>query len=428
MTIAQEISVDIFEEKYFEYLNVKQADNVGRVLITTITAKDETLKPDKDTEQAVFRALKPDGTSVIDPATIREDGKVEIALSAQTLACDGQVEADISIIRGKTILSTATFYIQVARAPLGKTIKSENEFLLLIEAKDAAEDAAKRAEAAAEQTAADKQAASELAEQAAGSAGAAAGSASQAAGSEKTAGEHATAAEIAKALAEAAALLAQSWARGETGSRDGEDEDNAKYYAAQALIAALQAAEAAEDAQRVAQGAVGYYKTPELLREKHPSAEDGNWAIVGSTDTIWVWDSDSGDWTNSGNKIDLSQYYTRTEVDDLLTGLEEKMTEDLSAATSKLYTVTVPASGWTAPVAPAPTWQGKTAKWVNTVSVPGMTETANIPQGCVSFASGSYTAAEQWTWLEQGTDTVTFYADGAAAPPADFTLRLTEVR
>lgn len=242
------------------------------------------------------------------------------------------------------------------------------------------------------------------------------------------AGEHATAAEIAKALAEAAALLAQSWARGETGSRDGEDEDNAKYYAAQALIAALQAAEAAEDAQRVAQGAVGYYKTPELLREKHPSAEDGNWVIVGSTDTIWVWDSDSGDWTNSGNKIDLSQYYTRTEVDDLLTGLEEKMTEDLSAATSKLYTVTVPASGWTAPGSPAPTWQGKTAKWVNTVSVPGMTDTANIPQGCVSFASGSYTAAGQWTWLEQGTDTVTFYADGAAAPAADFILRLTEVR
>lgn len=38
------------------------------------------------------------------------------------------------------------------------------------------------------------------------------------------------------------------------------------------------------------------------------------WAIVGSTDTVWVWDSDSGDWRDTNQHIDMSQYYTKSEV------------------------------------------------------------------------------------------------------------------
>ena len=116
MTLTQEITLDIYEEKYFEYINAKQADNISRILVVTLTANGQVIKPDAEGEQAVFRALKPDGTSVIDPAVIGQDGKVTVALTAQALACAGQVEADVSIVRDEMILSSATFYIQVAAA------------------------------------------------------------------------------------------------------------------------------------------------------------------------------------------------------------------------------------------------------------------------------------------------------------------------
>ena len=60
---------------------------------------------------------------------------------------------------------------------------------------------------------------------------------------------------------------------------------------------------------------IGYYETPEALRAAHPTGQAGNWAIVGSTDTIWVWDTDTGDWVDSHGNIDLSNYYTKTEAD-----------------------------------------------------------------------------------------------------------------
>ena len=107
--------------------------------------------------------------------------------------------------------------------------------------------------------------------------------------------------EAKAAAAEASAKLAESWAVGGTGSREGEDTDNAKYYA--------------QIAQQVAQGGVGYYETPEALRTAHPTGQAGNWAIVGSTDTIWVWDTDTGDWVDSHGNIDLSNYYTKTEAE-----------------------------------------------------------------------------------------------------------------
>ena len=107
--------------------------------------------------------------------------------------------------------------------------------------------------------------------------------------------------EAKAAAAEASAKLAESWAVGGTGSREGEDTDNAKYYA--------------QIAQQVAQGGVGYYETPDALRAAHPTGQAGNWAIVGSTDTIWVWDTDTNDWVDSHGNIDMSNYYTKTEAD-----------------------------------------------------------------------------------------------------------------
>lgn len=96
--------------------------------------------------------------------------------------------------------------------------------------------------------------------------------------------------------AAASATLAQSWAVGGTGTREGENTNNAQYWA--------------EQAQSVAQGQLGWFETEQALQAAHPTGENGQWAIIGSTDTIWTWDSDTNAWVNSGNTTDLSNYYT----------------------------------------------------------------------------------------------------------------------
>lgn len=47
---------------------------------------------------------------------------------------------------------------------------------------------------------------------------------------------------------------------------------------------------------------LGWYATPEALRTAHATATAGDWAIVGSTDTVWVWDTDTSAWKDSDQK------------------------------------------------------------------------------------------------------------------------------
>ena len=47
---------------------------------------------------------------------------------------------------------------------------------------------------------------------------------------------------------------------------------------------------------------LGYYATQAALEEAHPTAEAGDWAIVGATDTVWIWDEDTSAWKDSDTK------------------------------------------------------------------------------------------------------------------------------
>jgi hypothetical protein len=47
---------------------------------------------------------------------------------------------------------------------------------------------------------------------------------------------------------------------------------------------------------------LGWYATESALTTAHPTATDGDWAIVGSTDTVWVWDTDTSAWKDSNQK------------------------------------------------------------------------------------------------------------------------------
>ena len=47
---------------------------------------------------------------------------------------------------------------------------------------------------------------------------------------------------------------------------------------------------------------LGWYATQSALETAHPTASNGDWAIVGATDTVWVWDSDTTAWKDTDTK------------------------------------------------------------------------------------------------------------------------------
>lgn len=75
-----------------------------------------------------------------------------------------------------------------------------------------------------------------------------------------------------------------------------------------------------EQVRTITIGAQGWYATPEALKAAVPIGENGWWAVVGTTDTIWTWDSDTGAWVNAQAKVDLSDFYTQAQVNALLAG------------------------------------------------------------------------------------------------------------
>ena len=47
---------------------------------------------------------------------------------------------------------------------------------------------------------------------------------------------------------------------------------------------------------------LGWYTTGVALNNAFPTANDGDWAIVGSTDSVWIWDTDTTTWVDSGEQ------------------------------------------------------------------------------------------------------------------------------
>ena len=82
-----------------------------------------------------------------------------------------------------------------------------------------------------------------------------------------------------------------------------------------------------EQVRTITIGAQGWYATPEALKAAVPTGENGWWAVVGTTDTIWTWDSDTGAWVNTQTKVDLSDYLTQAQVKALLAEYAYSKTE-----------------------------------------------------------------------------------------------------
>lgn len=200
--------------------------------------------------------------------------------------------------------------------------------------------------------------------------------------------------------AAASAKEARSWAVGDTGTRPGEGMDNAKYYAALA--------------QQISQGAKGFYPTYKALNEAHPTGKDGDWAIVGTTDTIWTWNSDTENWFDSGNTAKFANYYDKTQIDAMLAAMK-----------SKLKTVTVAASAWTTGEYTVSWDDGSTTSYTAcaTVTVAGVTADSRI---AVSDRTRVTDAVRMVAALEPGAGVVKFYANSAPSAAAVFVLEVSQ--
>lgn len=148
--------------------------------------------------------------------------------------------------------------------------------------REAAASSESKAASSASAASASQQAAAASENSAAASKTAAASSASAAASSQQAAAASESNAAASKTAAASSATQAQSWTRGGTGTREGEDTDNAKYWS--------------DRAQAIVDGAQGWYADAAALKAAHPTGKPGQWAIVGATNTVWVWSDDARTW------------------------------------------------------------------------------------------------------------------------------------
>lgn len=56
----------------------------------------------------------------------------------------------------------------------------------------------------------------------------------------------------------------------------------------------------------------GYFATQAALEEAYPTGEAGDYAIVGSTDTVWIWDTDNSEWVDSDTKGQVTSVNNQT--------------------------------------------------------------------------------------------------------------------
>lgn len=276
MNINQNVSLSLTMDGISPRLHMPQGDG-GRIISASLW-DGSTLYSPPDGALCMLRFRKPDGTGgLYDTA---EDGTkisltngiATIPVALQVLAVDGPVHCQVELYapaaEGELLSANrlATFEFEILVSPSvypdaevisGDYVNIISKQLELLASKakanaDAAAGSATNAAASATSAGKSATAASEKASAAANSASAAATSAQTAtdaastasAAAEAASGSASEAQKSAAAAAESAASVdginktAQSWAVGGTGTREGEDTNNAKYWAEHAQQAA----------------------------------------------------------------------------------------------------------------------------------------------------------------------------------------------
>lgn len=433
------IDIDAGAEKKDYLVQAKQGDKATRFVSVLIVEDGKEYAPPADAD-LIANFQKPDGKFAYNAAKIDEGNRILVELTNQVLAAPGEVvcEVEIRAKDGSQVLTSCMFTVKVGRNNRDENaILSSNEMTALdtkwakinadmeewttverlrVEAEQKrAEAETTRAEAetarvnaettrvtAENKRQTDTQAAISRAENAAKEAE---GALKNQAELEKTLEDCKQLKESAENSAADAAASKTAAKASETAAANSEKNANASKKAAE---------EAAAMAQQISQGAKGFYPTYKALNEAHPTGKDGDWAIVGTTDTIWTWDSDTENWFDSGNAAKFVNYYDKTQIDAMLAAMK-----------SKLKTVTVAASAWTTGDYSV-TWDDGSTSSYNTcatVTVAGITADSRI---VVSDRTRVTDAVRMVAALEPGAGVVKFYANAAPTSAAIFILEVSQ--
>ena len=351
---------------------------------------------------ANIRVGKSDGHSVYNPAwgVSADRTEVYVEITAQMTACAGIQMASLEIVADGDVKGTQPLKLDVARNPVqADAYESSDEYKSIYELGQQVVEAVERAKVVQDNLGAIQNIDANMdAIQTAAGSDVAIKTAADNVAAIKTAATDINAIKAAPAQAEAAEKSAQAAAASATAAAN----------------SAKAADESAKEAQQVSQGAVGWYATEAALNAAHPTAKDGNWAIVGTTDTIWVWDSDTDKWKDTDKQPDLSNYYPKNEIDKML-----------AAIRTKLLTVTAPASGWVSGDYTISWDDGGTSSYNTcaTVTVAGVTADSRI---VVSDRTRVTDAVRMVAALEPGAGLVKFYANAAPTSAAVFVLEVSQ--
>ena len=115
-----------------------------------------------------------------------------------------------------------------------------------------------------------------------------------------------------KAQQEAEEAVSQAQAASEDAQQARSDLESA---VEKTETAASDAAKAVDQVKIIANGAQGWFDTAAALKAALPTGGKGQWAVVGETGSIWIWNPDTGSWKDAAVSVDFSAYYTKAQAD-----------------------------------------------------------------------------------------------------------------
>ena len=91
---------------------------------------------------------------------------------------------------------------------------------------------------------------------------------------------------------------------------------------------------------------LGWYATSSDLTTAYPTATAGDWAIVGATDTVWVWDTDNSQWVDTDQKGQVTSVNNQTGA---VTITADDILPSQTGNSGKILTTDGFVSGWVLP-------------------------------------------------------------------------------
>ena len=131
--ITGEISLDVAQKNVFQPITTKQNDSNSRFLKITVTDNGEPMTI-AGTSTVLINALRSDGESKSFAGSVNSDGTVTVPLTNWTLALDGEVRCDVTVVDSDNRkLTTTLFSLTVERAanPDGSITEDDNYDVLV---------------------------------------------------------------------------------------------------------------------------------------------------------------------------------------------------------------------------------------------------------------------------------------------------------